>query len=112
MAMDHKPCRIHENSLLARMAAYNLHSKRIAITLGNHIYLWNTDRETFLNTTGWVKHELCHVQQFRHYGFSRFLWLYLIESIRKGYNENKFEKEARAAESIVGDMGANSFLSC
>lgn len=110
--MPPKPCKIHENSLLARMAAYQLSSNRVAITLGNHIHLWNTDRETFLNTTEWVNHELCHVRQFRKYGFLRFLCLYLTESIRKGYYNNKFEKEARAAELKTDVKMVNSFLSC
>ena len=110
--MHVKPCKIHENSYLARMAAYKLNSNRIAITLGNHIYLWNADRETFLNTTAWVNHELCHVRQFRHYGFFRFLWLYLIESAIKGYYNNKFEKEARAAELKTGLIKPDYFLSC
>ena len=38
------------------------------------------------------------MEQFRRYGFFRFLWLYLRESLRHGYEENKYELEARAAE--------------
>ncbi|WP_262511711.1 hypothetical protein [Adhaeribacter pallidiroseus] len=38
------------------------------------------------------------MQQFKKYGFFRFLWLYLIESIKVGYFQNKFEVEARQAE--------------
>jgi hypothetical protein len=46
----------------------------------------------------WWKHELHHVRQFRQYGFWRFLFLYLIESFRHGYKNNRFEVEAREAE--------------
>lgn len=105
-------CHIHENSWLAALAAFKLRSKRVAITMGNHIFLWNADRKTFLDTESWLKHELCHVRQFRHYGFFTFLWLYLIESVRKGYWENKFEKEARLAEQAPDDTRAYSFISC
>lgn len=103
-------CRIHENSWLAALAAFKLRSRRMAVTMGCHIYLWNTDKDTFLSNTAWLKHELCHVRQFRHYGFFRFLWLYCGESIRKGYYHNKFEQEARAAERQAGDASEYLFL--
>lgn len=112
MDKERIPCRIHENSWLAALAAFKLRSKRVAVTMGNHIYLWNTDRNTFLNNDGWLRHELCHVRQFRRYGLFRFLWLYLVESARKGYYNNKYEKEARDAEKGHDDIGAYFFLSC
>ncbi len=96
--MEAITCKIREDSLLARLAARKLRSARIAITLGRNIYLWNTARSEFLADPAWVRHELCHVEQFRRYGFFRFLWLYLRESLRHGYEENKYELEARAAE--------------
>lgn len=92
-------CHIHEQSLWAWLAARKLRSPHIAVTLGCNIHLWNTDKHTFLTDSSWVKHELCHVLQFRRYGFVRFLCLYLMENIRKGYRNNKFEKEARMAET-------------
>lgn len=45
-----------------------------------------------------LKHELCHVQQYRQHGFAGFLEKYLWESIRKGYYNNAFEVVARKAE--------------
>ena len=47
----------------------------------------------------WVQHELVHVQQFKQYGFIKFLLLYTWESIRNGYYNNKFEVAARAKEN-------------
>lgn len=70
----------------------------IAIVIGNTIHLHNTAAGDFLKNPRWVKHELCHIEQFRRYGFIRFIALYLIESIRKGYYKNKYEVEARQAE--------------
>lgn len=92
-------CHIREQSLWAWLAARKLGSRHIAVAMGRNIHLWNTDKHTFLKDPSWVKHELCHVQQFRRYGFLRFLYLYLMENIRKGYVNNKFEKEARMAET-------------
>jgi len=66
--------------------------------LGNTIYLHNTTRQQFLQDTRWVKHELCHVQQFHKYGYARFIIKYLREWIRNGYHNSKYEIEARKAE--------------
>ena len=70
------------------------------MTLGNTIHLYNTTREEFLQDQRWVRHEMKHVEQFKKYGFVRFLCLYAFESLRSGYYNNRFEKEARAAERV------------
>lgn len=95
-------CRIVENAWLAGIAARKLGSPRAAVTLGRRIYLWNTDRATFLKDDRWVRHELCHVRQFSQYGFMGFLFRYLVETLRRGYRENRFEREAREAEESAG----------
>lgn len=92
--------RIKENSLIARAAAWKLSARRMAIVIGRTIHLYNASRQEFLDNERWVKHELCHVEQFRRYGFARFLVLYLWESMRKGYYMNKYEVEARKAETL------------
>lgn len=96
--------RIVENSLFARLARLVLKTDNVAMVLGKSIYLSGVKREVFLKNQGWVAHELCHIRQFQQYGFFRFLWLYLIESIKVGYYNNKFEVEAREA----GTKGALS----
>jgi hypothetical protein len=98
--------RIRENSLLARAAAFKLRADSMAITLGGTIHLHNADREEFLNNEQWLRHEMAHVRQFRRYGFLRFITLYLLESLRKGYQNNRFEVEARAAEKQVADLNS------
>jgi hypothetical protein len=91
--------RIKERSWLARIAAWKLGTSQVAIVIGQTIYLYRTSRAEFLADTCWVCHELKHTQQFRQYGFTRFIYYYLLESIKNGYLNNKFEKEARAVEN-------------
>jgi hypothetical protein len=90
--------RIKEKSLLARIAAFNLRSGKVAMVLGKTIHLHNVSKADFLKNERWLKHELCHIQQYRKYGFFPFLAKYLWESIRHGYYNNRFEVEAREAE--------------
>jgi hypothetical protein len=96
--MDMAGIRIKENSFLARIAALKLRSGRVAMVLGKTIHLCNVSKADFLQNERWVKHELCHIQQYRKHGFIPFLVKYLWESIRHGYYNNKFEVEAREAE--------------
>ena len=91
---------IKENSLLARIAAFKLGTKRVAMVIGNTIHLYNTTKEEFLNDKRWLKHELCHIRQFKQHGYFIFIIKYVWESIKKGYNNNKYEAEARAAELL------------
>ena len=91
-------CKIKENSWLAKIAAKKLGKNNVAMVLGNTIHLCNTTKEEFFQDKKWVKHELCHVAQFRRYGFTVFIIKYLWESIWKGYYNNKYETEARLAE--------------
>ena len=89
---------IKEASWIARIAAWKLNCTKVAIVMGNTIHLYNTNRQEFLANTPWHLHELKHIEQFRRHGFTRFILLYLWESIRYGYTQNKYEREARAAE--------------
>jgi hypothetical protein len=44
---------------------------------------------------------MAHVEQFQRYGFWNFIFLYLLESLKKGYYLNKYEVEARESEGEV-----------
>ena len=90
---------VRENSWLAKLAAWKLNASQLAMVLGNTIHLFKTGREEFLKDEKWLKHELCHIRQFRENGFFMFLTRYLWESMRKGYYNNRFEIEARKAEN-------------
>lgn len=94
---------IKEDSWLARIAAKRLRADKMALVLGGTIHLYNTGREEFLQNEQWVKHELCHIRQYRRYGIAGFLLRYSWESLRKGYYKNKFEAEARQAEKSDED---------
>ena len=74
---------IKENSWLAKIAAKKLRSKSVAMVLGKTIHLHNTTKE-----------------QFKDHGYLIFTVKYLWESLRKGYYNNKYEKEAREAEEL------------
>lgn len=89
---------IKENSLIAWLAAKKLKATSVAIVIGSTIHLHNTSSAGFLSNPKWVKHELCHIQQFKDYGYFSFMVKYIWESIRHGYYNNKYEVEARKAE--------------
>jgi hypothetical protein len=90
--------KIKENSGLAKIAAQKLKTSNAAMVIGNTIYLYGVSKVEFLRSEGWLNHELKHVEQYLRYGTLYFLFLYLIESFRKGYYNNRFEVEARMAE--------------
>lgn len=90
--------RIKENSIVAKIAAWKLGAGTMAITIGRTIYLHNTAKSVFLTDSSWVNHEVMHVLQFQKYGLIRFVVMYLLESIKRGYFNNKWEVEARVAE--------------
>jgi hypothetical protein len=91
---------IKENSWLAKIAAIKLGAKAVAMVLGKTIHLHNTTKADFLQDERWVKHELCHIKQFKEHGYFLFLLKYLWESLQKGYYNNRFEIEARNAEEL------------
>ena len=91
--------KVKENSFVARIAAAKLNVDKVAIVIGRSIHLHHTSRHEFLNDHRWVCHELQHVQQYRQNGLLGFVVLYLVESVRKGYYENRFEAEARNNEN-------------
>ena len=86
--------------MLAKIAAKKLGAKSVAMVLGKTIHLCNTTKAEFLFDEKWVKHELCHIKQFKEHGYFLFVVKYLWESIRKGYYNNRFEVEARNAEAL------------
>lgn len=96
---DKNEIKIKERSLLARIAAAKLGEKCIAVVMGKTIHLYGISKDEFLKKERWLRHELVHVKQFEQYGYITFLVKYLAESIRKGYYNNKYEVEARAAEN-------------
>ena len=89
---------IKENSWIAKLAAKKLQSKQVAIVVGSTIHLYHTTKEEFLQNEKWLKHEVCHLQQFKKHGKFIFTIKYAWESVLHGYYNNKYEVEARTAE--------------
>lgn len=96
--MQKTKVRIRENSLLARLAARRLGTARLAMVIGHTIHLHAVSKQDFLRRESWVCHELRHVAQYEELGKIGFLYRYLLESMRNGYQNNRFEIEARASE--------------
>ncbi len=87
------------DSLLARLAARYMKSDNLALVLGRRIHLHNISPDDFFRSPRLLRHELKHVEQYSRLGMLRFLLLYGWYSLKFGYYNNPFEKEARAAEN-------------
>ncbi|HYK45085.1 MAG TPA: DUF4157 domain-containing protein [Parafilimonas sp.] len=101
---------IKTNSALARLAARILKTDRMAVTVRRTIYLHNCSKEEFLKNKNWVCHEVVHVRQYKQLGTFAFLAAYLFQCLINGYNNNKFEKEARKKESNHMMMDGVEFI--
>ena len=101
---------IKPNSIRAKYAAKFMKEKSIAIVFGSTIHLWNCSRQDFLNNTQWLRHETAHVHQFKKIGIPRFYFLYLFEYFKNGYQNNKFEVEAREKEKDQEILSNIDFL--
>jgi hypothetical protein len=93
---------LRENSWWAKIAAHIMGAQRVALVLGSTVHLHRVSEQEFLADKALLRHELCHVQQFREHGFVNFILKYLWESCKKGYYNNKYEIAARAAENPNG----------
>ncbi len=101
---------IRESSAFARLASKKMGGGAIAIVYRNTIHLWGVSREEFMRSKTWVAHEVEHVRQFKQYGTAWFTCRYLWEWAKKGYYNNRFEVEARAAERHWQDLKNIEFV--
>jgi hypothetical protein len=92
--------KIKEKSWLAKLAAKKLKTDSVAMVLGKTIHLHNIKSTEFKQDERLLKHELCHVRQFKEHGYFLFIIKYLWETIKNGYYNNKYEIEARKAEEL------------
>lgn len=94
--------KVKPNSIFAQIAHWVLGGKgATAITFGDTIHLYGCSVLDFLENKPWVRHEVVHVMQYRRYGYLKFITLYVVESFRKGYYNNKYEVAARKQELIT-----------
>jgi len=96
--LDYK---IKANSFFAFIAKKVLRANGVAMVLGNTIHLSGVKPDEFMKDPKWVRHELVHIEQFKKYGFYKFLLLYFLESCKNGYYNNRFEVEARKEAELV-----------
>lgn len=89
---------IKENSRVAKIAARIMKAEYLAIVFGSTIHLNKNIKQEFLSNQKWLKHELCHIEQYKKHGYFLFIIKYLLECFLRGYYNNKFEVEAREAE--------------
>lgn len=101
--------KLKEQSWVARLAARKMKASALAIVFGRTVHLWNISRREFLQRPDLMAHEAEHVRQYKRHGFLPFLFLYLVDWIRKGYYNNRFEIEARAVEEKKLDRGDLEF---
>ncbi len=101
---------IQEHSFLARIAAFFLKEKTMALTLGKTIYLWQAECDDFLQNEKWFRHEMAHVQQFHRNGYIFFILAYCWETLLHGYTKNKFEVAARLLENETMDLNKYTFI--
>ena len=85
---------------MQKLPQKKLRSSNVAMVLGKTIHLFGVSKTDFLQDEKWLKHELCHIKQFKQYGYFNFVVRYLWESLQKGYYNNRFEIQARNAEEL------------
>lgn len=76
-------------NILVITSARLLPRHTLAITYGKYVFCKR--RIPTLNT---LRHEFAHSDQYRRYGFFRFLWRYGVEIARHGYGRGPLEQEA------------------
>lgn len=102
--------KLKEQSWVAKLAAKKMKAGALAIVFGRTVHLWNISRKEFLHDRRLMVHEIEHVRQYRRHGFFPFLFLYLVDWVRKGYYHNRFEIEARAAEQELSRLDDVEFV--
>lgn len=100
MPVSSRDFQVKENSWLAKLASKMLRSDKAAIVFGRTVHLHNIATADFLGNASLLKHELCHVRQYKEHGYIKFILLYLVETMKRGYHNNRFEVEARNAETL------------
>ncbi|MEX1203493.1 MAG: hypothetical protein WEA59_09630 [Ferruginibacter sp.] len=86
--------------LVGKVCCLQTERTKRCLSIRSTIHLYHVSKKDFLSNEAWLKHELCHVQQFKRYGFVNFLLKYIWESFKKGYFNNKYEVQAREAEKL------------
>lgn len=82
------------NSKTAKLLGKLNKSETWAITISKDCTLYSESEEFVKADTEWMRHEAVHKEQWKRYG-KKFALLYLLENMSVGYENNKYEIEAR-----------------
>ena len=69
-----------------------------AITTSGKTTRYSVPKESV--TAKWRRHENTHKNQFIKYGWIPFVLMYIWETVKNGYYNNKYEVEAREKENV------------
>jgi hypothetical protein len=83
------------NSKLAKFLKWWKKENNYAITTSKNCCRYSCDKEIVDDHPKWRKHEETHKAQFARMGWFNFIFSYILENIMEGYNDNRFEIEAR-----------------
>ena len=72
-----------------------------AITTSQYCSRYSCDKATVDSDPRWRIHEDTHKQQYADLGWFNFVYQYLLDSIKNGYTNNKFEVAAREAAAAA-----------
>jgi hypothetical protein len=81
------------NSKLAKFLGLFVKQENFAITTSESCVRYSCSKGSV--SVPWRKHEECHKRQYLKLGWFNFIRQYILESIKHGYTNNKFEVEAR-----------------
>lgn len=96
---------VKTDSFLAKMACRWMKSKAVAMVMGKTIHVYGVSPMDLLNNKDWLLHEMVHIRQFEENGYIRFIGLYLLESMKHGYHNNRYEMEARDETRQLDSLG-------
>lgn len=96
---------VKTDSFLARIACRWMKSNSVAMVMGKTIHVYGARPMDLLNNMDWLLHEMVHIRQFEENGYIRFIGLYLLESMKHGYHNNRYEIEARDRTRQLDSLG-------
>lgn len=98
--------RLKTDTLVSKIASTIMRpakGRALATAIGKTIHLHNITPEDFINNKTFLRHELQHIIQAQT--TKGFRAKYVIETIRRGYYNNRYEVEARAMERYAYPSG-------
>ncbi len=96
---------VKTDSFLARIACRWMKNNAVAMVMGKTIHVYGARPMDLLSNMDWLLHEIVHIRQFEENGYIRFIGLYLLEWMKHGYHNNRYEIEARDRTRQMDSLG-------